>query len=415
MGEPTLSINMLADTFLQAKRGTIKKRQAVRTVAAVYTATIAASIFKSIIYALRDDDEDESYAEKYLQALGGTILNDVVNPFNMLPIFRDVVSIFDGWEVERTDMAIVQDLYNATIGLSSENKTTWRKIEDFAGALGALAGVPAKNLLRTAREMYNAINDTFDGIEGGDLGGAFVEGITGKEKSKSQTLYEALIGGESERIAAIRKNYTSDKEYNEAIRKALRDYDPRIKKAAQALYEGDLITRNEIMLEIMKEGVFDKETLDRAIDAEMQAIKNAEKDSSEEEKESEWTSVYSPSDIPLAFDYCSDQLALEIIAELTDIKVAEKLETAKAKVDAQGKKFDEAAAREEAEEEVRTTLRSSLTKHYKPLYYSAYLEGDSKEMERIRNILITSELYVYKTKKDVDDVLEEWVESYDED
>ncbi len=409
MGESTLSVNMLADAVLQGKRGTMKKRQVVRTVAAVYTATIAASLIKSLIYALRDDDEDESYAEKYLQAFGGTILNDV-NPLGMFPIFRDVVSILEGWDVERTDMAIVQDLYNAITALDSENKTTWRKFEDLAGALGALAGVPAKNLLRTAREMYNAINDTFDGIEGGDLGGAFVEGITGKEKSKSQTLYEALIGGEPERIAALRKNYKSDKEYKEAIREALRDYDPRIKKAAQALYEGDLITRNEIMLEIMKEGVFDKETLDRAIDAEMQAIKNAEKAPSEDEGESDWTSVYSPSDIPSAFDYCSDELALEIIAELTDIKVEEKVAAAKAKAEAKGEIFDEDEAREDAEDSVRSTLRSSLTKHYKPLYQAAYASGDRDEMNRIKNVLKTSGLYVFKTKKTIDDVLGEWIE-----
>jgi hypothetical protein len=48
------------------------------------------------------------------------------------------------------------------------------------------------------------------------------------------------------------------------------------------------------------------------------------------------------------------------------------------------------------------------------LYYAAYLSGDNKEMNRIRDILITSELYEYKTDRDVDDVLEEWIESYEE-
>lgn len=406
MGEPTLSVNMLADAILQGKRGTMKKRQVVRTVAAVYTATIAASLIKSLIYALRDDDEDESYAEKYLQAFGGTILNDV-NPLSMLPIFRDVVSILDGWEVERTDMAIVQDLYNAITALDSENKTTWRKFEDLAGALGALAGVPAKNLLRTAREVYNAINDIFDGIEGRDLGGAFVEGITGKEKTKAQTLYEALIGGEAERISALRDDYESEKEYMAAVRAALRKCDPRIKKAAQAYLEGDLATRNEILQEIVDEGVFDTETIDRAIDAELQAIKPEDGQS---ESDSKWDSVYSPSDIPLAFDHCSDELALEIIAELSEIKIEEKVAAAKAKAEAKGEKFDEDEAREDAEDSVRSTLRSSLTKHYKPLYQAAYASGDRDEMNRIKNVLKTSGLYVFKTKKTIDDVLEEWIE-----
>jgi len=409
MGEPTLSVNMLADAILQGKRGTMKKRQVVRTVAAVYTATIAASLIKSLIYALRDDDEDESYAEKYLQAFGGTILNDV-NPLSMLPVFRDVVSILDGWEVERTDMAIVQDLYNAITALDSENKTTWRKFEDLAGALGALAGVPAKNLLRTAREMYNAINDIFGGIDGGDLGGAFVEGVTGKEKTKAQTLYDAIVGKDKERIDVLKSEYDDEEEYMAAVRVALRECDPRIKKASQAYLEGDLITRNEIMLEILGEGAFDKETVDRAIDAERDELDRQEgKDEGSEDK-NEWNLVYSPSDIPLAFDNCSDELALEIIAELSEIKIEEKVAEAKARAEAKGEKFDEDEAREDAENSVRSTLRSSLTKHYKPLYQAAYASGDQEEMKRIKNVLKTSGLYVFKTKKTIDDVLEEWIE-----
>ena len=415
MGEPTLSINMLADTFLQVKRGTIKKRQAARTIAAVYSATVAASVIKSLIYALRDDDEDESYVEKYMQALGGTILNDI-NPLSMLPIFRDVVSILDGWEVERTDMAIVQDLYNAITALSSENKTTWRKIEDLTGAVGALAGVPAKNLLRTVREFYNAVNDAVDGIKGGDIGGAFVEGITGDEKSKHQTLYEALIGGEKERIAAIRKEYKTDEDYMTAIRIALRKYDPRIKKAAQALYEGDLLTRNEIMLDILGEGVFDKTTVDKAIDAEMQAIKKAENDGndSQETEPTDGGSIYSANDINLAFDYNTKDLALEIIKELTEIKVTEKVETARDKAEAKGESFDENEAREEAEYEVASSLRSTMTKYWKPKYQQAYEANDTTEMYRIEDILYASGLYEYKSSKTLDDVLDEWLFSDEE-
>ena len=414
MGEPTLSINMLADTFLQAKRGTIKKRQAARTIAAVYSATIAASIVKSLVYALRDDDDDEAYLEKYAQALGGTILSDI-NPLSMLPIFRDVLSIMEGWDVERTDMAIVQDLYNAVTALGSENKTTWRKIEDLAGALAALVGVPAKNLLRTAREMYNAFNDIFDGIEGGNVGGAFIEGVTGDEKSKYQTLYEALIGGDPERIAALRKGYKTDEDYMTAIRIALRKYDPRIKKAAQALYEGDLLTRNEIMLEILKEGVFDKATVDRAIDAEAQAIKAKENESSTTEKEDDGEgSIYSSNDINVAFNYGSYDLAIEIIAELTEIKVEQKVKAEKDKAESKGKFFDEDEAREEAEYEVATSLRSVMTKYWKPKYQQAYASGNSAEMGRIEDILYTSGLYEYKSGKTIDDVLEDWTASYDE-
>ena len=421
MGEPTLSVNMISDAILSAKRGKIKKRQVIRTVAAVYTATVAASLIKSFIYALRDDDEDESLAEKYLQALGGTILNDI-NPLSMLPVTRDVISILEGWDVGRSDMEIVQDLYNAITALDSEEKTTWRKIEDLAGAMGALAGVPAKNFLRTAREVYNLVNDMFDGIEGGDFGGAFLEGVTGKDKSKSQTLYEALIDGDPERIYAIKNDYKTADAYSAAVRKALREHDPRIREAAEAYLEGNIERRNELLYEIVDEGVFDEETVLKAINAETDKIEADAKSTEKAESDVPWYdreagdetyvegSIYSASDINTAFDYCSDELALEIIEELTELKVEEKVAVAKAKAENNGETFDEDAARAEAEDSVRSTLRSAVTKHYKPLYRAAYASGDRKEMQRIEDILEISGLYVYKTSRDLDDVLDDWID-----
>lgn len=271
MGEPTLSINMLADTLLQAKRGKIGKGQVVRTFAAVYTATVAASIIKSFIYALRDDDEDESLAEKYMQALGGSILNDI-NPLSMLPILRDVVSIFQGWDVERTDMAVVQDLYNAINSLGSEKKTTYRKIEDLAGAVAALVGVPVKNVMRTVREIYNAIDDIFDGIDGGDLGDAFIEGITGKEAGKRESMYNALISGDSERIEIYRDSYDSEDKYLSAVKQVLREYDPRVQRAVEGALSGSYSLYNEMKDAVKAEKHFDVKTVNNAFADEKEYV-----------------------------------------------------------------------------------------------------------------------------------------------
>lgn len=271
MGEPTLSVNMMADAILQAKRGKIKKAKAVRVIASVYVATVAASVIKSLIYALRDDDEDESYAEKYLQALGGTILNDI-NPLNMLPIFRDVVSIFDGWDVERTDMALVADLKNAIDALNSDTKSTWRKIEDFAGAIAAFAGVPLKNVMRTAREIYNLIESLFDGIDGGDLGGAFLEGITGKEDGKRESMYNALISGDPERIEIYRESYDSEDKYLSAVKQALRECDPRVQRGVEGVLSGNYSVYNEMKADVRSEKHFDVKTVTNAFADEKEYV-----------------------------------------------------------------------------------------------------------------------------------------------
>ena len=169
------------------------------------------------------------------------------------------------------------------------------------------------------------------------------------------------------------------------------------------------------MLEILKEGVFDKATVDRAIDAEAQAIKAKENESSTTEKEDDGEgSIYSSNDINVAFNYGSYDLAIEIIAELTEIKVEQKVKAEKDKAESKGKFFDEDEAREEAEYEVATSLRSVMTKYWKPKYQQAYASGNSAEMGRIEDILYTSGLYEYKSGKTIDDVLEDWTASYDE-
>lgn len=280
MGEPTVSANMLYAAVVQAKRGTISKKEATRTIGAVYLSVVAATLAKSLIYALRDDDEDESYLEKYMQALGGAIINDI-NPLTWLPGVRDILSIFDGWEVERTDMALFQDLKNAIDGLDSDSKSTWRKIEDFSGAVAAFFGLPLKNVMRTAREVYNGFENMLDGISGGNFGEAFLEGVTGKNAGKSKGLYDAIVGGDEERLAIYREEYESKDAYNTALRKALRENDPRIKEAAEARYNGDIGEYMRIAKEIIEEGNFSQDNIVSAINSVMSAIKKAEETGSE--------------------------------------------------------------------------------------------------------------------------------------
>ena len=209
MGEPTLSINMMFNAILQAIRGGKgAKVQAIRTIGSVYASIIAASALSSLIYALRDDDEDESYAEKYMQVFGGEVLTDIIlAPVTSLPAVKDIISIFQGWDVERTDVAVFKDIKDAIDGLDSDNKSTYRKIEDFAGAIASIFGLPLKNLLRTGREIYNGINDISDGIEGGNIGAAFIEGFTNEERTRAEKLYEAMLNGDKARLEVYKKQY----------------------------------------------------------------------------------------------------------------------------------------------------------------------------------------------------------------
>ena len=118
----------------------------------------------------------------------------------------------------------------------------------------------------------------------------------------------------------------------------------------------------------------------------------------------------------MAFDYCSDELALEIIAELTELKIAEKLDDERKKAEDKGKIFDENKALEESKKSVRSTLRSAMTTYYKDLYCAAYEASNRGEMQRIEDIIYTSGLYVEENKygKLIFDknVFDEWIDQW---
>lgn len=72
MAEPTTSMNMIMDALVKGKRnGAEGIRYCRRVIGAVASAQVINSILVSFVYAARDDDEDETYLEKYVEALVG--------------------------------------------------------------------------------------------------------------------------------------------------------------------------------------------------------------------------------------------------------------------------------------------------------------------------------------------------------
>lgn len=153
MAEPTTSINMIADALLQGKRG---NRKYCRTaIGAVIASQILNSILVSFVYAGRDD-EDEEYMDKYLGTLAEEVL-DSLNPATYIPFIKDIVSIVKGYDVERSDMAVISDLWKAVENLSSDKISAYRKVENFAGSIAQIFGLPVKNIMRDLRAIYQTI------------------------------------------------------------------------------------------------------------------------------------------------------------------------------------------------------------------------------------------------------------------
>lgn len=158
--EPTVSFNMLIDSAIQATRqkrsGNAKAgvKFVGQVVGAVVGQTVLNALLKAIVMAWRDEskDDDKTYAENYVTRFKDDVI-DGLNPLTLIPFAKDIVSLFQGYDVERADMALFSDLVNAINALDSQKKSVYRKTVDLIGAVSAFLGVPFKNIERDLRPI----------------------------------------------------------------------------------------------------------------------------------------------------------------------------------------------------------------------------------------------------------------------
>lgn len=373
MAEPTVQLNMLVDMGIQGKRmgGMQGVKFGARVTGSILSSIVVNAMLKSLVTAARDDDEDETYAEKYVEAFTGDMIGNL-NPLNLIPVVKDIVSIFNGYDVSRMDMNLFSDLKKAIDDFDKDNKSQAEKWADLAGAISAFFGVPVKNVKRDIMAAINLVSTLTSDNETTkeSLMDAIAEGATGKDKSVSTKLYEAIVSGDEEYRARLEKQLEG-KNISTYIRQGLRENDPRIKEAAEAHNRGDVDERVRIAKEIIAEGNFKQDDVVAAINSEAIALNKSksEPEATETPKDEveKTTSLYSANDAITAFESGDKALAKEIIDDLVAVKVANG----------------------STEKEAKSSLRSSMTSKLKPLYLTA---DDNVRME-IRYFMRDTGLY----------------------
>ena len=303
MAEPTTTVNMIEDALRKGDKKTI-----ARTFGAAAVSIILNNALASIVYAMRDDDEDETFLEKYAQAFASGMLDDI-NPMTYYPILKDIWSLLQGYDVERTDMAIYSDIADSlkkVVTLISkydsemDDEDADKYYKDVTDALmslldaGASAfGIPWKNVRRDLMSYYNTFNTFMRG--GSTTWNSFVDAVGGAAldtipvagwvagESDTDKLYDAIISGDTVYVDRLKSGYKDEDAYSTAVRKALRDNDPRVKEAALAQINGNPSERVRIAKLIMEDG-FSQDDVVRAINAEVNAMTSGESTSTKKEK-----------------------------------------------------------------------------------------------------------------------------------
>lgn len=222
MAEPLTNVSMVVDAIDDFRNG--RKALGARKLGSVVASMLLNSILVSFVYAARNDDDDKSYIEKYIAALTGE-LKDGFNPLTYIPYIKDVVSIVQGYDVERNDMTMIADLWNAYTSLKSDKKSTYRKIEDFAGRIAQIFGLPLKNVMRDMRAAYYTYDTIANGEETTWKGAlqAVAEGWTGESPSNSEQLYDALVSGNAKQADRVKARFEDESAAQAAVKKVIRE------------------------------------------------------------------------------------------------------------------------------------------------------------------------------------------------
>jgi len=158
--EPTTQYNMLLDAIVQGKRG--NKKFVPKAIGALVYSILLNTLLKSIVMAARDKDRDKTYLERYFGAAVEDII-DNLNPMTMVPYVKDIVSLAQGYDVERLDVSVIKDVIGGLQTAADDSKSAADRITAAVSAIGQITGVPAKNIIRDARALVNTFNDVRTG------------------------------------------------------------------------------------------------------------------------------------------------------------------------------------------------------------------------------------------------------------
>ena len=275
MAEPTTSLNMLVDAVYQVKNGNAPKSYGARVVGSLVAAAALNAILQSIVTAARDDDDDKTYLEVYLGQLLPNMWSNL-NPAGQIPMLKDVVSIFQGYDVSRADMNLFADLYDAVQAMDSDTISTAQKINRLAGALSAFVGLPYKNVARDVQSVFNVIHKATLDMHTGAIGTeeVFNDEMKGQlliddllekfgielfpDTDKSAKLYKAVSTGDQETVDRMQREAGDDETFNRMLVAAVKANDQNAGKAAQAHLEGDYDGFDARLQDIIKLGFSEK-------------------------------------------------------------------------------------------------------------------------------------------------------------
>lgn len=227
------------------------------------------------------DEEDELTPESWLKIAGADVASEMIG--YVVPLFGgevagSIFSIANGGSAEDLDSVsltavneLIDAIEKATKYIKDGEMPSAKVYTNILAKFASVFGVPANNVIR----LIDAIKLHAEDIANNE----FLSFEAGLTSPNALRLYNAYIEGDADKIKKASRLYKDQKDIDSALRKQLRENDPRMKEAANAYIAGDYAKYNALRAEIVSEGIFSNTLVTDALKAEINYIKNKDKES----------------------------------------------------------------------------------------------------------------------------------------
>lgn len=228
MAEPTKSYNMLANAIrdwyeMPGKWNAGSKRFFKQTLKAYIITNVVNAAAQSFVDALRDKkDDDTTYWERWLADYKDNVI-DNLNPVQLIPYIKDVLSVVQGYDINRLDMQGLSKLYAGAVSIQKyatdadyREKHTWLEAaEPFVNGVSLITGIPIYNVERDFKALYNNIT------------GKYLGGIKRTDPRQYERMLNAYLSGDKELYKEVegelKEKGLEKKEITSKVKKEMKD------------------------------------------------------------------------------------------------------------------------------------------------------------------------------------------------
>ncbi len=427
MAEPLKSANLLRNAIVDVKN---KKPNATKRLIRVYAscvmATVLAAAAKAIVMAFRDTGDDE-WREKWLESFVGDLLSSL-NPVSIIPFVKDILTLLDGYDVERMDMSAIsgiikfgQQMVTSAQKGELDTSLSLQNVYKLTRYLSQLTGIPVYNVLREVDTIVDIFGEPIfrasQATPDTERYEALYNAVMKNDEAETQNEYDRLGKTQKEIEQRLKSKIIDDSKGNKM-------FNADVDKAAKARISGDVKTAVEIVRNLADTTALSKDFWTACVNARVNKISKAQENRtqlieagiskltvdnmSDTEVNEALKSYETEADTSTASDlnedtnteslYKADDLvkALQDGNESDYNTAYDDMVSAKAvSLIMQAEADNKELTADEAEEKAESSIKSAITKVLKPLMRELY-KTDKKKFNEMRKKIIKKFGYTSK-------------------